>query len=122
MLFHECHHLVRGWVLAAPASDSFMNGVVCEGLATAFERDASGVTPPWAVYPDDVREWVDELLGLPASAPYAQWMFFHPDGRLWIGYRAGTYIADLAIARSGQSAAELVQTDAISILTMAGIS
>lgn len=110
-LFHELHHLVRGWVMrGGERPTTFMHGVVCEGLATAFERDAAGSRPLWGEYPDDVRAWVDELLALPVSAPYWQWMFQHPDGRRWIGYRAGTYIADQAIRASGCSAAELAET------------
>lgn len=39
-LFHELHHLVRGWVVyGGPERSSFMEGVVSEGLATVFERD-----------------------------------------------------------------------------------
>src|ERR1043166_9535998 len=45
-LFHEFHHLVRGWVMdGGEPLESFMHGVVCEGLATAFERDAAGSNP-----------------------------------------------------------------------------
>src|SRR5207249_1562042 len=100
---------------------SFMDGVVSEGLATAFERDFGGRRPPWGEYPEDVRQWVSELLDLPSSAPYHQWMFQHPDGRRWIGYRAGTYIADRAIAASGRSAAELVLVATDEILRNAGV-
>jgi hypothetical protein len=70
-----------GSFAAGARRTSFMDGVVSEGLATAFERDAGGRLPPW---------------------------FQHPDGRRRIGYRAGTYIADQAIAASGSSAADLV--------------
>lgn len=39
-LFHEFHHLVRGWVMTGGEQPkTFMHGVVSEGLATAFERD-----------------------------------------------------------------------------------
>jgi uncharacterized protein YjaZ len=98
-----------------------MDGVVSEGLATAFERDFVGRTPPWGDYGEEVRAWVSELLKLPPSAPYHHWMFQHPDGRRWIGYRAGTYIADQAIARSGRSAAQLVLTPTNEILAVAGV-
>lgn len=121
-LFHEFHHLVRGWVFrGGHPRTSFMDGVVSEGLATAFERDAGGRRPPWGEYPEDVRAWVAELLDLPLTANYDQWMFRHPDGRRWIGYRAGTYIADQAIAASGCSAAKLVLTPTAEILRIAGI-
>ena len=121
-LFHECHHLVRGWIKrGGKHRQHFIEGVICEGLASAFERDAAGHESPWCSYPENVCEWVDELLQLPASAPYSEWMFMHPDGRRWIGYRGGTFIADRAIAASGQSAAELAETDYAEILKLAGL-
>lgn len=101
---------------------TFMHGVVSEGLATAFERDAAGSSPPWGEYPPEVRGWVDELLALPSDVNYVEWMFLHPDGRRWIGYRAGTFIADQAIKTSGSTAAELVNTSTEEILRLVGIS
>lgn len=121
-LFHELHHLVRGWVMfGGEPRTSFMEGVVSEGLATVFERDAGGRESPWGQYPDNVEEWISELLELPMTAPYNQWMFQHPDGRRWIGYRAGTYIAEQAILASGRSAADLARVPSDEILKMAGI-
>lgn len=122
-LFHECHHLVRGWVLrGGRAPRRFIDGVIHEGLASAFERDAADHASPWTSYPSEVGNWVYELLALPVNAPYVDWMFFHPDGRRWTGYRAGAFIADRAIAASGFSAAELVKTSSEEILALAGIS
>jgi len=123
-LFHELHHCVRGWVWRSGARQtSFMDGVVSEGLATAFERDAAGRLPPWGEYdPKEATAWVTELLQLPLTAPYNEWMFRHPDGRRWIGYRAGTYIADRAIAASGLSAAQLVLVPTNEVLKMAGFN
>jgi len=97
-----------------------MDGPVCEGLASAFERDAAGRRAPWAEYPPDVEAWVHELMALPRTARYAKWMFRHPDGRRWIGYRAGTHIADRAIKASGLSAAQLVNVTTAEILKLAG--
>jgi len=120
-LFHELHHQARRWVMrGGPLRISFMEGPVCEGLATAFERDAGGRRPPWAQYPPDVEAWVHELLALPRKASYDEWMFLHPDGRRWIGYRAGTHIADRAIKASGLSAAQLVNVPTSEILRQAG--
>lgn len=122
-LFHELHHLARGHVmLGGRPPASFMDNVVSEGLAAAFERDEGGRPTPWSEYPDDVREWVAELLALPVNAPYHEWMFLHSDGRRWIGYRAGTYIADKAIDGSGLSAAQLVHATTEEVLKLAGIS
>lgn len=121
-LFHECHHLVRGWVKRGGLRRRhFIDGVICEGLASAFERDAAGHASPWCDYPEAVHGWIDELLALPVGANYRHWMFRHPDGRQWIGYKAGTCIADLAMQRSGLDAARLVSTPTGQILELAGL-
>ena len=120
-LFHELHHQVRGWVMQGGSwPTTFMEGPVSEGLASAFERDAAGRRAPWAEYPPGVEMWVHELLALPLASSYREWMFHHPDGRRWIGYRAGTYIADRSIMASGHSAAELVTTPTSEVLQLAG--
>ncbi|MDX1394865.1 MAG: DUF2268 domain-containing putative Zn-dependent protease [Gemmatimonadota bacterium] len=122
-LYHELHHLARGWTIqGGTVGTRIIDAAVSEGMATAFERDAAGVEPPWAVYPDDVDGWVDELRSAGGFAEYAKWMFEHPDGRRWIGYRAGTYVADLAMAASNRSAAELVSTPTDEVLELAGLT
>lgn len=120
-LFHEVHHLVRGWTVQdGTAGSRMIDAAVSEGMATAFERDAAGAEPPWGAYvAEDVDGWVDELLAVSGLESYATWMFQHPDGRRWIGYRAGTYLADRAIAACSCSAADLVSTPTDEILAMA---
>ena len=61
-------------------------------------------------------------MALPITADYAEWMFRHPDGRRWIGYRAGTYIADRAMKATELSAAELAITPTARVLELAGFS
>ena len=121
-LFHECHHLGRGFVMyGGKPMTSLMDGVISEGLATVFERDASGSNPEWGRYPAEVESWLNDLLQLPLSVPYEEWMINHPDGRSYIGYRVGTYIVDRAINNSGLSAAELVLTTTEEILKLSGL-
>lgn len=121
-LFHEIHHLARGWTFeGGTAGGRMIDAAASEGMATAFERDAGGWDPPWGAYPPEAGDWIEELLAVESLAPYATWMFQHPDGRRWIGYRAGTWLADRAIAASGRSAAELVGTPTDEILALAGI-
>jgi hypothetical protein len=115
-LFHELHHLVRAMRVDAT---SLMDDVVREGLATAFERDAAGARVPWGSYPPEVASWVSELRALPADAARDEWLFRHPDGRRWIGLRAGTYLADRAMQASGKSAAELVWSPTDEVIALA---
>lgn len=112
-LFHEFHHLVRGSTIS---TTTLMDHVVTEGLATAFERDFAGESRPWADYPADVSKWVDELLLQPPTAKRSEWLSQHPDGRRWIGYKAGTYLVDQAMKRLNRSSAELVSTPTNEIL------
>jgi hypothetical protein len=123
-LMHELHHLERGWVIKGRApSKTFMDAVVAEGMATCFERDFGHTTPLAAQYPPNVEEWVKELMALPNSAfrNYYQWMIQHPDGRRWIGYKAGVYIIEKASSASKKTSAELVNTSTEEILKLAGL-
>jgi hypothetical protein len=115
-LFHEFHHLVRGAVLPPT---TLMERVVFEGLATAFERDFAGASPPWATYPGEVGTWLDELRAQSPEADPDQWLYRHPDGRRWIGMTAGTYLVDRAMKRLNRDAAQLVVTPAAEIVEVA---
>jgi hypothetical protein len=117
-LFHELHHLVRDETLARTTMLDF---VVAEGMATAFQRDLTQAVPPWGEYPPAAATWVEELRGLPADPDHRRmWLRQHPDGRRWIGYKAGTYLVDRAMRTSGRSAAELVTTSTREVLRLAG--
>ena len=117
-LFHELHHLAR--LSALPPNGGYIDAMITEGLATAFERDFGGARPLWGLYPDDVGGWVKEVRALPPKAPRKDWMFQHPDGRRWIGYKVGTYLVDRAMRASGKSAVDLVAAPTGEILRLAG--
>lgn len=120
-LLHEFHHLVRAQTIT---STSLMDEVITEGMATVFERDVAGVSPPWGVYPEDVADWVNELIALPPGAGTSYWVrACHPDGRRWIGMRAGAYVVDRAMKATGKSAADLVSasTEEVVRIATAGI-
>jgi uncharacterized protein YjaZ len=113
-LFHELHHLVRE--LTVPRS-SLLDAVVTEGMATAFERDFGGVSPPWGDAPPE--DWTRELFAQPETASHQDWLFRHPDGRRWIGMRVGTFVVDRVTKATGCSSAELVSVPTEEILTLA---
>jgi hypothetical protein len=119
-LLHEFHHLVRANNTAN--SGSLMDHVVTEGLATAFERDFGDAPTPWGTYPPEVVDWVKELTALPPNTSRTTWMSRHPDGRRWIGYKAGTYLVDRALTATGKSASELASATTQQILEMANAS
>jgi hypothetical protein len=114
-LFHELHHVVRAAVFV---DRRLRDHVIREGLATAFERDYGGASPPWGTYPAEAPRWTTEILALPDDTPRAPWLFEHPDGRRWIGLRTGTYLVDRAMKTSGKTSADLVQTPTDELITM----
>jgi len=117
-LFHEFHHMLRYAAVGTPRS--LMDDVIAEGMATAFERDGAGTSPPWGVYPADVANWVTELRALPRDADHTYWLDTrHDDGRRWIGMRVGTYLVDRAMRSPGTSFAQLISTPTEAVLQMA---
>jgi uncharacterized protein YjaZ len=122
VLFHEWHHLARGWGVETETRSRLIDAVVAEGLASAFARDATGYEPAYAVYPDDVSEWARDLMNHGSMDDYGHWMYQHADGRRWIGYRVGTWIVDRAIDASGRSAAELTSATADQIVEWSGLA
>jgi len=115
-LFFHFHRLTRQ---THQAEVTLMDHVIGLGMATVFERDAGGKTYPWGQYPIEVTAWVTELIALPSTANLNHWMFRHPDGRRWVGMRAGTYLVDRAMSASGKSAAELVSLPSAEIIRLA---
>lgn len=116
-LFRELHQLVRYTAVGKP--ESLMDDVVTEGMATVFERDAAGASPPWGAYTQDAADWVTELSALPPDADHGYWLTaIHADGRRWIGIRAGAYLVDRAVRASGKSAAALVSASTQDIVEM----
>jgi len=117
-LFHEWYHLVREGKFSP---QTLAERAVNEGLATAFERDFGGAPTPWGAYPPEVRAWTTELLAVDPPVPSRQWMSAHPDGRRWVGYKVGTYIADRAVRESGLSLAQLAGEPTEKILSLARV-
>jgi hypothetical protein len=120
IMFHELHHLARGCTQGGPPFRSFLDGAICEGMATAFARDFAGAEQPWATYPSEVERWYEEVKVLPASATTGEWMFFHSDGRAWVGYKVGTFLVDRAMKASGRSAAGLAGLASEDVVRLAG--
>jgi len=121
-IFHEFHHLSRGWAIQDNKfSYGIPNAMVNEGLAVAFTEIYTGNINDVNAYSDEADSWVKEILALPLDADYAQWvMGEHPDGRTYIGYRTGNFLARQAMKKSGKSILELSNLMPMEIIKQAG--
>lgn len=116
-VFHEMNHAARYnkgiW------HNNFLDTCILEGLATVFAREYAEYDALWGKYADEVADWLKELRAQGDSVDFGQYMYAHPDGRRWIGYKVGTYIVDEAIKKSGKTVIELTQTECANILELA---
>lgn len=120
---HEMHHLARGWTMT---ENKFGNpagipvATVNEGLASVFADTYSNEYFDKAYgYPDNVSEWLPEVMALPIDANYGHWVGgFHPDGRFAIGYRLGRWVVHQAMDKSGKSVLELSEMTPQKILDL----
>lgn len=108
VLYHEFHHLARGWTIRG---NSFPSGIpiaaVNEGLANVFSEIYTNTAFAGNAYPVDAASWWEEIRDLPVNANYGNWMVEHPDGRQAIGYKAGSYIIRELMANSQYSILDL---------------
>jgi uncharacterized protein YjaZ len=119
-VFHEMNHAVRFNVRVW--HESFLDNCVFEGLATVFERDQAGHDAPWAKYDEsDTERWLQEIKQAGKSIDYDAYMYKHPDGRRWIGYKTGTYIIDRALKNSGKTVTDLTKLENEEILKLAKV-
>jgi uncharacterized protein YjaZ len=121
-IFHEFHHLSRGWAIQDNKfSYGIPNAMVNEGLAVAFTEIYTGNINEVNAYTDEADSWVKEILALPLDANYADWvMGEHPDGRTYIGYRTGNFLARKAMTKSGKTILELSNLTPKEIIKLAG--
>jgi len=106
-LFHEIHHLARGWTMQENkfgVQPGIPVATVNEGLASIFAETYTDEYFPKAYdYPEEAAAWLDEIMNLPKDANYAHWVAgFHPDGRSVIGYRIGRYVVHQAMEKTGK--------------------
>jgi len=121
-IYHEFHHLYRGWAIQDNKfSYGIPNAMVNEGLAVAFTEIYTGNINEGNAYTDEADNWVKEILALPLNVSYSDWvMGEHPDGRTYIGYRTGNYLARKTMIKSGKTILELSELMPNEIIKLAG--
>ncbi|PCI82139.1 MAG: hypothetical protein COB20_00595 [SAR86 cluster bacterium] len=118
-IYLEFHHLVRGWTIQG---NKFGPGIpiaaVNEGLANVFAETSTNTSFEVNSHPDNSDQWFLEIKALPVDANYNQWMNEHPEGRIAIRYRVGSYIVHRAMESFGMSILELNQLSPEEILSL----
>lgn len=105
-MLHELNHANR--YEAGYWHENFLDHCILEGLATVYEREQTGTTPPWGNYDVSlVSKWIQEIKENLETLNFQHYMYKHPDGRRWIGYLTGTYLVDQAIKKSGKDIHDL---------------
>lgn len=113
--YHEDFHLAQGFTGFDEddneiTDSSAIDNAIYEGAATVFEREYGGTEYGYGQYLDEVtmKQWVKEVKALPKGYDWKKWKFYDPDtDRKWIMYRAGTFIVDQALAKSGHDILDL---------------
>ena len=120
LVLHEMNHAAR---FDIPIwHKTFLDLCVMEGLATVFEREYADFDGPWGKYPgQQVERWIQEIKKNEKNLSYDEYMYKHPDGRRWIGYKVGTYLIDEAIRNSGKTVIELTKLECQDILKLAKV-
>jgi uncharacterized protein YjaZ len=116
-LLHELHHLSRQ--SRVPIRLRVLDRVVSEGLATAFERDASPSKPPWGEPDREIETWTQDVLRDADSPDVGAW-FDHAKG--YRGHRVGVHLVDRAMRATKKSAAELTFVPADEIVKLADVA
>lgn len=118
-VFHEMNHAARFNIpIFHPR---FIDHCIMEGLATVFERDYGGSEPPYGRYPENVVDWLQEIVEKQDAISWEAYSFDHPDGRRWVAYKVGTYLIDEAMKNSGKTVVELTQMECADILKLANV-
>jgi uncharacterized protein YjaZ len=118
-VYHEMNHAARFNIPIF--HKTFLDNCVLEGLATVFTRDYAGEDAGWAKYPKNVADWLQEIVDKNDMFYWQHYMFKHPDGRRWMGYKVGTYIIDQAMKNSGKSVIELTKLECKDILKLSKV-
>ena len=119
---HELHHVASGWAIEDNLFGAGIHiAVANEGLATVFAELLSGKSFDMSLDSDNVEDWVKEILALPSNANYMHWVSGeHPDGRTFIGYKAGRYLIYRAMLNTNKSIVELSREPISSLYEYAG--
>lgn len=121
-LYHEMHHLVRGWTINENAFGPGIHiAAANEGLAVVFAETLTGEIHDGNRAPENAEAWALEIRDLPLRSDYYQWMFEHPDGRTAVGYRSGSYLVRRAMEESGLSIVELTDRTPDEIWILSGL-
>lgn len=117
-VYHEGMHIAQGYTGTGEAIP-VDHWVVYEGLATVFEREILGNRQPYGIYPKDkkiILGWLDEMSKIKTPwtyDEYSKWAFIDEEsGEKWRLYKAGAWLIDQIMKKSGKSVLDLSKLNA----------
>lgn len=120
IIFHEFHHLSRGWAYHDNAFETnILNASINEGLAIVFAEKYTGISLARFNCPHEINHWIREIRALPKNANFDHWMFEHPDGRSAIGYKVGKHLVEIILRNTRKSIVEVSKYSPEEILQIA---
>lgn len=98
-IYHEIHHIARGFCFYAKKQFSLLDTLLSEGLAVVFEiEQVPNRTPKYSKYTNDfIKKWVHQLKKENLSSAdfsHDEWFFGKRGKPVQLGYKIGTYLVN----------------------------
>lgn len=125
MLYHELHHIVRGYN-GYKTDLTLLDTIFAEGLAADFELDNSQPERKKTHYKYTkalVKKWLPEAKKEFSSNEYNYWSWFHGKGKpKQLGYKLGKYLVDEVCKNHPQlTQKDIAKLDTKKLLQMSGM-
>ena len=98
IIYHEMHHIKRGFFGFSESKVSLLDALFSEGLATVFALEqVSEHIPKWSKYTKPfIKKWISQVKKQKFNTNYShdEWFFGAKDKPFQLGYKFGTYFVD----------------------------
>ena len=97
-IYHEIHHIKRGFFGFSKNKVSLLDALFSEGLATVFALEqVPHYIPKWSEYTGTfIKKWIPQVKKQKFDTNYShdEWFFGAKEKPFQLGYKLGTYLVD----------------------------
>lgn len=124
-IFHGAMHLAQNFTKET-FNGQPIDEMVYEGVATVFEREKAGSSPEYGQYEEydeaELKSWIAQIRKLDEHYDYKQWKFYNDEiGERWVFYKAGTYVVDMVMRRTGKTIFDVAKLSPTEVLEIARV-